>query len=556
VTDTATSTPPIAQLLDAIALSPPLPELLERILDAACRLTHADTGVIGLYDTRTDCMRTAALRNIAASELGSDLKRGEGLGGEVLASGRAVQRRYGDLPRPRATTILEHEALGLPIRWGDTLLGYFGVSIAPPRRFRGAQLELLELLARIAAHAIDNAYQKREAQRRTRRFELIARIAAGTHQDADVDTVLQRAADAIHELLQYPNVDIPLIDPAEPNTLVIRIRGGSYKQAIPHEDRIPIATGIMGAAVREKRAQLVNDVRGDPRYVCPPNVTPAGAELAIPLICNDQVVGVLNVEGEQPFGELDCLSLEVVADYLAVAINNARRFEQAHAGAVADERQRLARELHDNVTQILSSISLLTQTLASAWRRDPAEGERRVARLHQLAQTAFAEMRMLLRELSPPELPAPVAISRKGRAFAGLEQLKQHALTGALSRLLTAMVPEGLDLRMDFGGYTPQKIDHEEILFRVCQEALSNVVRHAGARRLLIEAAVTSQHAVLRVIDDGRGIGQEFRPGLGLSSMRARVEGIGGHLRVTPNSPRGTMIEARVPRSDRTIAAE
>ncbi|HET7843906.1 MAG TPA: histidine kinase, partial [Xanthomonadales bacterium] len=248
-----------------------------------------------------------------------------------------------------------------------------------------------------------------------------------------------------------------------------------------------------------------------------------------------------------------------VADHLALALENARLAQAASQAAVLAERQRLARELHDNVTQILSSISLLSQSLEGAWRRDPAEGARRVQRLQQLAQTAFAEMRMLLRELSPPS-PTAVkdphsTISRRSRTFAGLEQLREHALPGALTRLLSAMVPEDLRLRMDFGGWVPQRIEGEETLYRVCQEAVSNVVRHAQSRVLVVSAVVTDTHAVLQVTDEGRGIGAEFRPGLGLSSMRARVEQAGGHFRITPNTPRGTLIEARLPRVDRTETA-
>ena len=103
----------------------------------------------------------------------------------------------------------------------------------------------------------------------------------------------------------------------------------------------------------------MNDVTADPRYVTPPGVPGARAELAVPMIYGDEVLGVINVEGDQPFDELDRMSLGIVAEHLAVAIHNARLNEQSQRLAVLEERQRLARELHDNVTQILSSISLM-----------------------------------------------------------------------------------------------------------------------------------------------------------------------------------------------------
>jgi signal transduction histidine kinase len=542
---------PLAALLAEVRRAPPLRQLLEHALDAACRLAHADTGIIGLYDPAADVMRTIAAHQSVHERVAKVYERGEGVGGTILATGKPFAGRYGDLAKPVVTAIADHQVMGLPIRWQDTLLGYFALSLAPPRKFRAAQIEILELIAGIAAIAIEHSRRQEESRRRSSRFELIARIAADIHREPDVDALLQRAADAIHGVLKFPNVDIPLIDPDDPNTLVVRIRGGSYKRKIQNEDRLSISGGIMGAAVRERQSQLVNDIRSDPRYLCPPGVTPAQAELAVPICAADRVLGVLNVEGNRTFDDLDRRSLEVVADCLAVAIENARLSGRASETAVQAERQRLARELHDNVTQILSSMSLLSQTLGAAWQRSPAEGERRVARLQQLAQTAFAELRMLLRQLSPEDAKSQPMISRQSRALVGLENLRTQALPGALTKLLAAMVPDGMAVKTNFSGYLPQRLENEEALYRVCQEAVSNTVRHAGARRLRIEAGVTAGEAVLRIVDDGSGLDNEFRPGVGLGSMRTRVEVLHGHFRIAPNSPHGTIVEARIPRADR-----
>ena len=144
---------------------------------------------------------------------------------------------------------------------------------------------------------------------------------------------------------------------------------------------------------------------------------------------------------------------------------------------------------------------------------------------------------MLLRQLAPPESMSQPTISRQGRSFAGLENLRTQALPGALTKLLAAMMPEGLAVKTSFSGYVPQRLENEEALYRVCQEAVSNTVRHAAATRVRIEAAVTGDEAVLRVADDGHGLGAEFRPGVGLGSMRTRVEILKGRFRIAPNSP-------------------
>ena len=244
------------------------------------------------------------------------------------------------------------------------------------------------------------------------------------------------------------------------------------------------------------------------------------------------------------------------------------------------ERNRLAGELHDNVTQLVSSISLLTQTLPQTYKRDPIEGERRAGRIHELAQTAFAELRSLLRELKPIDA---VAISRTGQSFLGLERLREGGLSAALERLLPSMIPETLRLKMQFEHYAAQDITHEEALYRLCQEAVSNVIRHANARNLTVSASVTERIVLLRVIDDGCGMGnakvssakvssakvsgakvsgdrgerstpQPNYQGLGLGTMRSRMSALGGALRISATSPHGTQIEAALPRRDRTMA--
>lgn len=404
------------------------------------------------------------------------------------------------------------------------------------------------------------------------RLKLLARIASRMHEELSLEALLQGTADAMHEMLGYPNVDIPMLDSEQPDTLVIRFRGGHYKRTIQHTDRIPISRGIMGSAVRLRRTEWVNDLSRDARYVCPPGVTPALAELAVPIRVLEEVVGVVNVESDQPFVEDDRLSVESVADFLGIAIRNLQLVPAAREAAILIERQRLARELHDNVTQILSSMSLLTQTIDAAWKRDPAEGSRRVARLSELAQTAFVEMRMLLRELAPPpsterlgtrmdsrtgsahpQNPMAPVLSKRSRTVAGLERLREHALPGALEKLFAVMVPEELYVGIDAIRYVPQALAQEEVLYRVAQEAASNAIRHAQATRLIVTVRVDADHAILAIADDGVGIGTQFRPGIGLSSMRSRIEAAGGHFRITPNTPRGTLIEARVPRADRAL---
>lgn len=527
----------LSQVVEEISGELALEPLLERIVERACRLIGADDGVIGLYEPHADAIRTAASFNIPESELWPLLPRGSGLTGRVLELDAPLRCRYKQLPNPTRVQALEEDMIGMPIRLKGQLVGVFGIGVNPPGRFADDAEPLLDLFARHAAIAIDNARRYSVERRRASRFALIARIAGIISSAPELDTLLQRAADAIHGLLEYQNVDIPLIDDENQDVLVVTVRGGDYKKRIQHVDRIPVGSGIMGAAVRLRRTQIVNDVSKDPRYVLPPGVQMPRSEMAVPIIHGSNVLGVLNVEGDHHFDELDSASLEVVAEHLAVAIANARLFEKSKQVVLLEERQRLARDLHDNVTQILSSMSLITQSLGDAWERDPKEALRRAGRLGELNRLAFAELRAMLHELSPQGTPPHARGSQ--------------TLSARLHRILYAMVPSNirLDLLVEC---PPQAERHEEAILRVCQEAVSNAVRHASPSAISVVVKLRGKEVKLRVMDDGFGIDKTSPRGMGLYNMRQRLEELGGRIRIARHRPKGTAVTAAVPRLDRS----
>ena len=527
----------LSQMIEDISGELALEPLLQRIVARACMLIGADDGVIGLYVPEHDAIRTAASHNIPDDELAAVVPRGHGLTGHVLAIDGPVLCYYDDLPHPARPAPAGMHVIGMPIRAHGRLVGVFGIGRMAPRKLDADALELLDLFARHAAIAIENARRYAGERRRASRFALISRVAAIIAAAPAPETLLQRTADAVHALLEYHNVDIALVEPGDPQTLVIRIRGGGYKRRIHHVDRLPFGAGIMGAAAAQRRTQLVNDVAADPRYVTPPGVVPSRAELAVPILHGDEVLGVLNVEGDHAFDELDRDSLGVVAEHLGMAIVNARLVERDRQIAVLEERQRLARDLHDNVTQILSSMSLITQSLAEAWQREPAEGERRAARLGELARLAFAELRAMMQELSPATVPFAAPAPQR--------------LPARLHGLLRAMVPPSVKLDLQTDDCPPQAESHEEAILRVCQEAVSNAVRHASPTRIRVSIAVAEAELLLRVSDDGRGFDGAGTGGRGLGNMQARLLELGGRLRIAPRRPRGTLVSAHFPRCDR-----
>jgi signal transduction histidine kinase len=546
--------------LESISSESDLQPLLTRILRYACELIGADHGTIGLVDEQANVVRTEAIYNMPADELGAVMPPGIGIAGTALLTRQpVVLDRYGDVSVPSRHDSLENPVIGMPIVWLGRMVGFFGIGIdieqaacegRTSRRFTTKDLDSLAMFARYAAIAIQNARRYEREQQRAERIALIARIGHIVAAHLDLQDLLQRTADAIHELLGYPNVAIPLLDPADPSTLVLKTVGGFYKDIVKGEYRIPIAEGIMGAAARTRQIVLVNDVSQDPRYLPTPGATGITAELAVPILLGDNMLAVLNVEAGSPFSGEDAASLQIVADQLAVAMENARLYGRAQQLAALEERQRLARDLHDSVTQHIFGMNLIAQSLAPAWRRDPAEGDRRIARMLELSRTALAEMRALLAELRPAGTTANETEPRVTSAL-----VRDCGLADALRQHAAAL--EGPYIIVDASLYRAQPAEVEQELFRICQEALNNVIKHARAKRVVVQLITSDADVSLVIQDDGIG----FKPedvendrnrqpaggGLGLLTMRERAHALGGRLQTRSTPDLGTRVEVHIP---------
>ena len=559
-------------VIESIGVETELRPLLSRILTEACELLGADDGRIGLVNDARQTVRTEATYAIPDDMPGFEIPRGDGLTGAVLSANGPVRvRRYGDLPGTTSAARAEHAVLGVPIWWDDRAIGVVGLGRAPSADgarstgFTARDADTLSHFARYAAIAIENAHRFARERHRGERAALIARVGQLASANLLLDDLLQRSADAVHELLGYENVAIALLAEEEGETfLALTAFGGEYKRVVGGEHRLPITTGIMGAAARSGETILVNDVTSDPRHFPTPGVEGIRAELAVPIILGARVLGVLNVESSLPFTVEDATGLRVVAAQLAVAIENARLFDAAREGAVLGERHRLARELHDAVAQQLFSASLVAQAVGPAFARDPEEGERRAAMLVSLTRTALSEMRALLAELRPLRAETASAASNGGgREPHWLARVRGDGLGATLRAYASSPALAGLVVAVRVDGYAPQQTVREEALFRIAQEALHNVVKHARATRA--EVSLEPRDGTLRLVvrDDGIGfsvndpeqakVGSVASGGLGLRSMRERATELGGTLRIERASPRGTLVEAALPLVPREI---
>jgi len=308
--------------------------------------------------------------------------------------------------------------------------------------------------------------------------------------------------------------------------------------------RFPIESTVANQEVLRTRAPvIINDVHADTPLARafqaisgdqqPTTFGYIRSWLGVPLVVNGHPIGMLTLDHDQPghYTERHADLALTIANQAAIAIENARLFEQAQTLAVMIERQRLARELHDSVSQALYGIALGARTARALVDRDPAAAVEPIEYVAALANAGMAEMRALIFELRPESL------EREGLIVA-LE--KQAAALRSRHQIV-------VDITLCAEPDLPLEMKHD--LYRIAREALHNTVKHANATHLTVRLALAAGAITLEVTDDGAGFDPDgdFPGHLGLRSMRERVARLGGRLVIESAPGEGTRIHAHIP---------
>ena len=295
-------------------------------------------------------------------------------------------------------------------------------------------------------------------------------------------------------------------------------------------------------SVRERRPLIYADARtaylSDPAYepLYPYlRVAPWEAVVSLPMIYRNNAIGTLNVfypRGKTP-GQMEIVFLTTIAGQAAVAVENFRLFVEAKEKAVLEERQRIARELHDSVSQALYGIALGARTARTLLDRDPAQAAAPLDYSVSLAEAGLAEMRALIFELRP-------------------EALETEGLLAALRKQIDSVrARHGVEIDAEWGEEPDFPHETKETVYRIAQEALNNIVKHARARRVKLGIASSAEEIVLEVSDDGVGFAPELTARcLGLRSMQARAARLGGSFHLQSGLNQGTRIRASIPRTN------
>jgi signal transduction histidine kinase len=305
---------------------------------------------------------------------------------------------------------------------------------------------------------------------------------------------------------------------------------------------LPRRHGMLAVLLNQGKPERLPDIRKDPRFEGWPAAHPKMSHfLGVPVRDGDRVLGIIFAANKvsaaaekRGFTERDEEILSLFAAHAAIALTNARLYERSRELSVVQERSRLARDLHDAVTQKLFSIRAHARAAAVLAAREPPEASRVRAEIEvvgELGAEAQAELRAIIDGLAPPDLEA-----------AGLaESLRRYAVLAGRAH--------GVPVTFTAACLPPLRQNAEAALYRVAQEALHNALRHAGASCVTVALSRTPRLVVLEVSDDGHGFAPDAPsggPGLGLESMRERAAAAGGRLAIR-SGPKGTTVRMTVP---------
>ncbi|MEV4470177.1 GAF domain-containing sensor histidine kinase [Nonomuraea sp. NPDC049504] len=296
---------------------------------------------------------------------------------------------------------------------------------------------------------------------------------------------------------------------------------------------LPRQHGMLGAMLRDGTPVRLPDLRKDERFEWWPKAHPVMKDfLGVPIRDGDRVLGIIFLANKRRgggFTDADQELLTLFAAHAAIALTNARLYEHSRELAMLEERNRMARELHDAVSQKLFSLRLSAQAAGALLDKDTGKAAAELDRVQRLAGEAISELRAVIVELRPAEL------DRHGLT----ETLRKHV------RLLDRLHPPLVAFEC---GELPALAPETEVaVLRVAQEALHNALRHSGAANVRVRLADEDGRLVLSVHDDGKGFDPaDPRRGLGLVSMRDRAESVGGVMTVASAPGAGTTVRMEV----------
>jgi signal transduction histidine kinase len=527
----------------AIASELDLDTLLERLVATAAELTGARYAALGVIDKtgrQLERFVTTGIDDETHRAIG-DLPRGQGILGVLISEAEPL--RLHDLhDDPRSVGFPANHPpmrtfLGVPIMLRGVAYGNFYLTEkAGEEDFTDEDQEVVTLLAAQAAVATENARLYEAATQWSRQLESLNEVGNALVTETDLGRLLDLIARRLADLLEAEHVAV-MLPAADGDLRFAAVAGDGGAELVGQT--LPRAHSKSGKVFDRGRSERSDSLVDDPevhRDII--RGLSARTGIWVPLVARSQTIGLIAVHdkrGVDPrFTDSDLRLAETFAARAAVAVDLSQRIARDALRRIVEaqelERQRLARELHDETGQALSSIILGLKALDE--RVDGAEAKKAVADVRELVVATLQDVRRLAVELRP-------------------KVLDDFGLVAALQRLTDTFGEQtGIGIRFESGlGDERLPPEVESALYRIVQESLTNIVKHSRASNVSIVLA-RKPHAVAAVIeDDGRGFDpQAVRDGgIGLVGMRERVALLDGRLQIESSETAGTTLVAEVP---------
>jgi signal transduction histidine kinase len=360
--------------------------------------------------------------------------------------------------------------------------------------------------------------------------EMLRDTAAALNSTLELDEILRRILENVKRIIPHDAASVMLLEGTQAR--VVQTNGWTPEEtAILSAARLNISeVDHLNLMYHARKFCIIPDVDAISSWVRFPEVRVPRSYLAAPLCVGESVIGFLHLDSFTPhfFTVLHAERLSAFVNQAAIALENARLYQRAQALAALEERQRIARDLHDSVTQTLFAASIVANAIIRQWKDDPASIGAELRELRDLTQGALAEMRTLLLELRPNAL--------------------LEADLGDLLRQLADTIKGRSRVRVIFhaeGKLTLPPAVHVAF-FRLAQEALNNVMKHARAQHVKIQLLRGAGRVELLVQDDGRGFDPQAVSGerMGIRIMHERAREAGIQLTLTSRPNEGTQLKA------------
>jgi len=528
-----------------------LETLLERIATVACEQAEARYAALGVLDTEGKLekfisvgMSETEIKKIAHPPVGKGLIR-ELMDTKVPLRVPIIEKhpRSSGFPakHPQMTSFL-----GVPIRAGEQQLGQIYLTDKiDATEFNEDDEKIIQMLAAYAAAAIQNARLYKHLKERdvalTRRSEdltLMNDFASTLTASLELDEILNKTLALVMNYMKVEAGEIFLLED-DRKTLRLVLHRGQAAEAFWTRSRFKVNEGFIGIVAKTGEPLISHKLADDLRFLRAAVVKAGFQQIAcIPLESAENMVGVLSVatRSKSPIDERDIRLLTAVANWAALAIENARLHQNARRLAVLEERERIGMDLHDGIIQSIFGVGLSLENISHLVKENPQKAQDGIKHAVDDLNQTIRDLRSYILDLRPRQLNGEDLMS-------GLRRLITEYRAHTLSEAILTGPKEPLD-------DMPQ--NYSLALFHICQEALANAAKHAAAKRLTVTVWVTSERVLMEVQDNGKGFEIEKMNssiGHGLANMQTRARNVGGEVDISSVRNEGTTILAWVPRS-------